>query len=169
MRNIWHTAWMKAISVVVLLVWMFVISGFSAQTGEESSSVSMAVSEWVAESYSAVVEPQLSEEQVQAIAIRIEFPVRKIAHFSEYGIMACLAWYVLFCFGYRRWKNGIVVLFCFLYASVDEMHQLFVNGRSSRFTDVCIDTSGAFLAMLIVFLVQVCYDKHCCRKKLVQP
>ena len=120
MRNIWHTTWMKIASVVLLLAWMFVISGFSAQNAEESSSVSMTVSEWVAESYSAVVEPQLSDEQVYEIAVQIEFPVRKAAHFSEYGIMACLAWFVLFCFDCRRFRYGIVVLFCFFYASADD-------------------------------------------------
>ncbi len=160
MRNIWHTTWMKIASVLLLLAWMFVISGFSAQNAEESSSVSMTVSEWVAEGYSAVVEPELSDEQVYAIAVQIEFPVRKIAHFSEYGIMACLAWFVLFCFDCRRFRYGIVVLFCFLYASTDELHQFFVAGRASRFTDVCIDTSGAFAAMLIVFLIHLCYDRH---------
>lgn len=164
MKGIWHKAWMKAVSVALLLAWMFTISGFSSQTAETSSSLSMSVSSWVAEGYSNLFAPQLTDEQVQEIAERIETPIRKIAHFCEYGVMSMLVWFVLFCFECRRFRKSLAVLFCFVYAMTDELHQLFVDGRAGRFTDVCIDTAGAFAAMAVVFLISMCYD-WCCRRK----
>ncbi|MBC8059640.1 MAG: VanZ family protein, partial [Clostridiaceae bacterium] len=41
----------------------------------------------------------------------------------------------------------------FFYACTDEIHQLFVKGRSGRFRDVMIDTSGGATAMLSVCLL----------------
>ena len=42
---------------------------------------------------------------------------------------------------------------CALYASTDEFHQLFVPGRAGMLSDVGIDTLGAFVGILLAFLV----------------
>ena len=45
----------------------------------------------------------------------------------------------------------------------DEFHQLFVPGRAGLFADVLIDTSGAAVAMLVVWLVcrvNKAFNKH---------
>lgn len=39
--------------------------------------------------------------------------------------------------------------FCILYAASDELHQLFVPGRAGLITDVCIDSAGALLGILL--------------------
>jgi len=49
---------------------------------------------------------------------------------------------------------GLAFTYCFLYACSDEIHQLFVPGRSGKFTDVLIDSAGALLAVLLCFLVK---------------
>ncbi len=40
-------------------------------------------------------------------------------------------------------------IFCVLYACSDELHQYFVPGRSCKFFDVCVDSSGAFFGALL--------------------
>lgn len=58
-------------------------------------------------------------------------------------------------------KNGnenmrrilISVVLAFTYACSDEIHQLFVPGRSGEFRDVCIDTCGASFGILLVWCV----------------
>lgn len=40
-------------------------------------------------------------------------------------------------------------LFCALYACSDELHQYFVPGRSCKFFDVCVDSTGAFFGALL--------------------
>lgn len=37
-----------------------------------------------------------------------------------------------------------------IYACTDEIHQLFVPGRSGQFRDVMIDSLGAFIGILIL-------------------
>ena len=42
--------------------------------------------------------------------------------------------------------------FFFFYAASDELHQKFVDGRSAEIRDVCIDTCGVILGILLVIL-----------------
>ncbi|MEF2639337.1 MAG: VanZ family protein, partial [Lachnospiraceae bacterium] len=46
-----------------------------------------------------------------------------------------------------------------LYAASDEFHQLFVPGRSGQVRDVCIDSSGVMIGILLLTLVL-----HCARR-----
>lgn len=75
----------------------------------------------------------------------MSFPVRKGAHVTEY---LCLYFAVLFAL--HRWDLRGKRLFwtafamTVAYACTDEFHQLFVPGRSGQFTDVLVDSSGAF-------------------------
>ncbi len=160
-----HGWQVRVVLLVLLVLWMLMIFGFSAQNGEESSGISMTVSEFVAEGYSTIVEPDMTDEEVHLLAVRIEHPVRKIAHMTEYAILALLAYLVLYSFWVPHWKNAIVVAFCFVYALIDEFHQLFVAGRTARFTDCCIDTLGALVMMLLVFVITAFYHRR--RQKVV--
>jgi VanZ family protein len=54
--------------------------------------------------------------------------------------------------GLRKYCVSAVAL-AFLYAMTDEFHQLFVAGRAGRFIDVCIDTAGAVIGVLILAII----------------
>lgn len=78
--------------------------------------------------------------------------IRKSAHFLEYCGFAFLLFYALyFSFGY--FKPFLTVGLTAFYAATDEIHQLFVDGRACRFTDICIDTSGAVLTVITLALI----------------
>ena len=58
------------------------------------------------------------------------------------------------------------ILFSFLYACTDELHQIFVPGRSAQFRDILIDTLGASFGATITYLtiklfakIKTCSDK----------
>ena len=73
--------------------------------------------------------------------------VRKFAHFSEYFILGIL------CINYffRNNKNiNYSYLFCILYAISDEIHQIFVPGRSFQFYDIFIDSIGAIFGIYLI-------------------
>ena len=65
----------------------------------------------------------------------LSFIVRKCAHMTEYAILA------------------------FLYACTDEFHQLFIAGRAGQFRDVCIDSTGALIMILIIYIINKRKDK----------
>ncbi|MCX6904600.1 MAG: VanZ family protein, partial [Verrucomicrobia bacterium] len=83
---------------------------------------------------------------------------RKCAHVTEYSVLALLVWRAL-----HRPRRGqgrpwlwsqarTTLLVSCLYAASDEFHQRFVPCRQASVADVVIDTLGAALALLAVWL-----------------
>lgn len=80
------------------------------------------------------------------------FVVRKTAHFSEYMILFLLLYNVFR--NYSNFKGACIlsILMVLGYACTDEIHQLFVQGRTGRVQDVLIDTSGGVFGMVILYV-----------------
>lgn len=51
------------------------------------------------------------------------------------------------------------ILFCFIYACSDEIHQLFLSGRSARILDTFIDSIGGFSGISILNIHKTCKIK----------
>lgn len=133
------------------IIWMMVIFSFSAQPASESSENSMKVGTMVGK----VLKPGFSdlpkEEQIQ-YAKRIEFPIRKLAHATEYAILGVLT--SLFFFScHRKYYGFLGWLWGILYAITDELHQTFVPGRSCQLTDVVIDSLGCLGGCIVIALL----------------
>ena len=142
---------MKKIIIYILLVlWMALIFFFSHQPDIESDKMSNGVIEKIINIVEVISNHEFSESELKNIYKYAVFPVRKLAHFTLY--------FVLGIFMYLSLKNNtlnpkqlflISLILCFLYACSDEIHQLFVAGRSGNFKDVLIDTLGSFLSLII--------------------
>ena len=97
------------------------------------------------------------------------FLVRKTAHFTEYAILGALFYLNLIQFpklNSHIKKLLLPILFSYLYAITDELHQVFVPGRSAQFRDILIDTLGASFGATITYLtiklfakIKTCSDK----------
>ena len=91
------------------------------------------------------------------VLYRIDFVVRKIAHLSEYAVLAILSWRAFrkpARNDSRPWTWGPAakaLLFVALYAASDEWHQSFVPNRQASIVDVMIDTVGAGLGILLLW------------------
>jgi VanZ family protein len=118
-----------------------------ARSFPHSASVILPILKWFF--------PGLSD----AAGIHIITFVRKCAHLTEYAILSLLVWRAL-----RRpvrndprpwrWSQaGVTLLIAALYASTDEFHQRFVPTRQASVVDVCIDTCGAAIALLLLWLL----------------
>lgn len=86
-------------------------------------------------------------EQQETMARRIEFPVRKVAHMTEYAILALLLLGMITKDRITRKQLLAVICLVAAYAATDEYHQLFVPGRSGQVRDVVIDTVGGTLGL----------------------
>jgi hypothetical protein len=62
-------------------------------------------------------------------------------------------------------KSLCVIVFGFLYAFSDELHQTFSEGRSCEFRDMMIDTGGATLGMLMSLIVMLISVKIISKRK----
>ena len=93
------------------------------------------------------------------------FVVRKCAHFLEYMILALLVLNVLKLYFNMKQVVILTIVFVFLYACSDEIHQLFVLGREGAVRDVIIDTCGGIVLVLIKLCVYY-MQKHQYRKNI---
>jgi len=132
-----------------VFVWMALI--FSAS----SDSMSFQHSSHIIGPFVRWLLPGLSEHSVHAVV----FAVRKCAHVTEYAILALVVWRALQKSrgqtpGGWLWSQAFLTLaVAALYAATDEFHQRFVPSRQASLWDVLLDTSGAALALVFLWII----------------
>ena len=93
----------RVITGGLLLLCMVMIFRFSAQPASESEQVSGGVAYRIVETWSHLTGTEYTQSEMEAYADRIDYPVRKLAHMTEYGILCLLA--CAFVRGYSgNWK-----------------------------------------------------------------
>ncbi len=157
---------LKILSFIPALLIMSMIFSFSAQDSGESTSLSEQICSYAIELLDRLLTLDLTELQSAQAVERIHTFIRKVGHFSEYmllGISLVLPLYTLYHI--RGKKLFLTTLcFCIIFASTDEIHQLFVDGRSGSPKDVLIDTLGSFTGIISTQLF--CYIL---RKCIIEP
>ena len=145
----------KIINIVLLLICMFGIFLFSSEDRDTSTNTSI-------ETTKKVVSVVSNDEDTSAKIAKDYFnEVRKSAHLIEYFCLGILAINVLK--DYHKiniWMILICVAFCMLYALSDEIHQIYVPGRSCELRDIFIDTSGSIIGIIIYSLINFIYRKR---------
>lgn len=130
----------KRIDIILLILWMiliFIMSSFNAvESGNQSGSIVTFIGNIL----------NISDVSLLSLIIR------KLAHFTEYFILGILTINV-----FKDYKvNNILIyslLFCIFYACTDEIHQLFVSGRSGNIIDVLIDSFGSLIGCTSYFIL----------------
>ncbi len=87
---------------------------------------------------------------------QLNFVVRKLAHLTEYAVFAQLLYVSLLGTDDLEWRPRAAwwsLLIAAAYSLSDELHQLFVPNRTASLVDCVIDTTGAALGLLAVYLV----------------
>lgn len=91
----------------------------------------------------------------EEIKENIKMPIRKLAHFSIYTILGITVMMHICTYKIDKYKKiGCSLIIGMLYAILDEIHQLFVPGRSGQVRDVIIDIFGVTFGICIVLLIQ---------------
>lgn len=145
-KNITKHSILKALSFIPALLIMSMIFSFSSQDSGESSSLSEPVASYIIDLIDKLLNLDLTELQSTNAIEQIHTFIRKVGHFGEYlllGVSLSLPLYTLYGIRGRRLFFS-TLCFCIIFASSDEIHQLFVDGRSGSPKDVLIDSFGAF-------------------------
>ena len=135
----------KKIFTLLAILWMAAIFFFSSRNADESTAQSNRAGMLAGHLFVRDFDSWTEQEQLD-FAKKIDHPVRKTAHASEYALLGMLLFGAMT--GTRKIRMGYAWLAASCYAAIDEFHQLFVPGRSCQFTDVCIDSGGAALGIL---------------------
>lgn len=151
----------RKIFAAAAVLWMIVIFSFSAKVSEDSEEMSRSVGMLIGKAVIKEYKEWPGKRQA-AFAAKIDYPVRKAAHASEYALLGILLTGAIMDIR-KPWKRQLLA--CFLigaaYAASDEFHQLFVPGRSGQIRDVMIDSAGVAAGIILACLAIKAFQ---CRK-----
>ncbi|MBR1763637.1 MAG: VanZ family protein [Eubacterium sp.] len=129
---------------ILTVLCMGVIFFLSSRTADESASESSRILEFLI--------------SVFGEGFFTDFIVRKAAHCLEFAGL-CFLFNFSFYFSFEEPKRILSVVLTSLYAVTDEVHQIFVEGRSCEVRDWAIDTAGAFLGLLAFIMIMLVFKK----------
>ena len=138
----------KIIKYTLLIIWMIIIFLFSNQPAKESSKLSNSFLEKTITIFYRDINTEKKEQLIKKYGLI----TRKLAHFTIYLVLGVLMLSTLSEYNIKT-KILVSITLCFLYALSDEIHQLFIIGRSKEFKDVLIDTAGSFIGINIYNII----------------
>ena len=149
----------RLIFLTLIIINCITIFHFSNQVADTSSNTSGRVVNFIITTF-----PQfknMPENEKEQIAQEILQPiVRKLAHFSIYTSLGIWVMSFALTFNNTDLKRGIYsLIFGIAYATSDEIHQLFIEGRSCELRDVCIDSLGVLTGIVIVMIIVTIFRK----------
>jgi len=140
-RIIWH---------ILTLACMACIFYLSSQDSGSSSKMS---GEFIGKLANIFVGDfkNMTESQQMLFISGAQRIVRKYAHFFIYSVLGFFTMGTMYTYKMNLKSKLLTALaVVFLYAVSDEIHQIFVPGRSCEVRDVLIDTAGATLGILFM-------------------
>ena len=154
----------RILTTGLTLAIMILIFCFSSQPAESSDSTSGILAVKIANFFQPGWQ-SLEFHRRQAYYDRINYLVRKVAHFTEFALLGfslhlCLeSWFEKrFGLGLAAWTGAT------LYAALDEFHQIRVDGRSGQLTDVILDScgvlTGVLLACLAIWMIRILVNRN---------
>jgi VanZ family protein len=132
---------MNKIKIVLVLIWMIIIFLFSNQPATESSKTS---SSFISHTITKII-----KKDNNYVVNKYEKIVRKCAHFFLYFVLGIL---VFNCYNEKELLYALII--CLLYSISDEIHQIFIVGRSCELFDIFIDTIGSFFGINILNIIR---------------
>lgn len=172
----------------LLIIWLAVIFLYSAKPGNESSEMSHNVGKLFGRIFVIGFEDWDLQKQ-EDFAARVDHPIRKTAHALEFGFLGFLSFMTLCYKKKNtnasetnqisdkngqstaaekisknqhkiKWKHALIAFaFTVFYACTDEFHQLFVEGRTGKITDVLIDSLGAIVFISVTAFILFSLEK----------
>ena len=145
---------LKPFSFVPALFMLYVIFQLSAQTGELSGGLSYRITLKLMTITNESFEAGWDPAQLQYYTEVFHPYVRKLAHVTEYFLLAICVSFPLYVYRLRGiWLMLVAGGFCVICACLDEYHQSFVAGRGPSSRDVLIDSIGIFIGIILVRMV----------------
>lgn len=134
------------ISIILVLLWMGFIYYMSSMNSDDSNNVSIGVID-------SIVDTSTKDDNDVDIMNTI---IRKMAHASIYLVLGILVLNVFISINKNITYKHVIftIIICLIYAISDEIHQLYVIGRTGRILDVFIDSIGSIIGSIILFKIK---------------
>lgn len=136
----------KKLAFILLLIWLIVIFYLSNQNSIVSGGSSGNTIRFILNLFHV--------NNVDSIVDIIHNPLRETMHAFEYFILGILSYNF---FRFYNFKKIILfcVSFCVFYSISDEVHQIFIPGRTFELLDLFLDFIGSYIGILLFNFVMV--------------
>jgi VanZ family protein len=138
----------QLLSLLLVILWMIIVYALSSLPSGESSNQSSSVISYIINLFSNL--SNMNDTDKYAIIQNLQFIVRKLAHFLLYTVGGISLLNFAYFYDKIKRKMSFTVIVGMAYSLSDEIHQLFVVGRSCQITDVVIDTVGVIFGVIIL-------------------
>lgn len=128
----------KKLNIILVIIWMIFIFIMSSFNSNESSNQSNFIVNILSNIFN------ISNIEILSLI------VRKLAHFIEYTILGILVYNLIYSYNKKIYISTII---CIIYAISDEIHQLFVPGRSCQILDILIDSMGSVTGIILLYIL----------------
>lgn len=144
-------------AIIIVLIGLFYLSSMSYQQQTLVPSLKLLLKDQPFKDLLSKVEVsywrQTISVETRGYFYFVEFLIRKAFHFVGFGFIAIVV-YLLFRKMKLRWSALFAIIITFIIASLDELRQFFVPGRTGVFKDVLLDTAGAITFIyLLKFII----------------
>ena len=164
----------RLIYFIFTILMLIIIFLFSSQASENSNYLSYTISDKIYQKIENTEEKNqtniIKEESKyneklttntnnkfpikNKIFYNINYTIRKLAHISLYLLLGIFSLLFIRTYNIDLKKSIIItILFCFIYACLDEFNQYLRGTRTALFTDSLIDTFGCMLGCLIIGII----------------
>ena len=142
-----------AINIVLVICQITLIMRFSDENADISGARSSKILVDVVNAVAPSADITLDNYKTVAFLYNSEKVVRKMAHFTEYGILAVFIWSLLFGFRdvQRKYAYIIPVAAVMILGAIDEKHQTVVPGRYGSVFDVCVDVFASVVTVTAAY------------------
>ena len=142
--------YIRIVLIIAIILNCVIIFKLSSEKGEVSTARSRGFIGNFIERFSG-----LDDKIKDDVILKTESTIRKLAHVSIYTSLGFFISAYIVTYGAKT--TTIVkytLIFGIIYASTDEIHQLFISGRSGAIIDVLIDAIGIIIGMLLVIFIK---------------
>ena len=145
------------ILILTLIGFLIIIFTLSSEDGVKSKNTSREITKMATKPIKTIQELEPKEKEI--VLDKMNNVTRKLAHFSLYMLVGLLTMLILRLSVNDNTKKNIIMCLIvgFIYAVSDEIHQMFVSGRTGLVMDVVIDMLGVIVG---VFIVNFCAKKY---------
>lgn len=130
----------KVIYPLFLILWMVIIFYLSHQSGDISGGSSSGILKSCLEIFYNIF--NLSKDNLEFVYKSLHHPIRELMHSIEYSVLAFFTIKTIISLNIKGNKYLLTILFCFVYAAFDEVHQAFIPGRTFEYFDILMDIIG---------------------------
>ena len=140
----------KRLAWILWICWLIIIFYLSHQSGEVSGGTSSNLIYNTLEFVMPIFKININ---IVDIVSFIHNPLREVMHIIEYFILALLTFNLLKQYNNNK-KIFITISFCFIYAVFDEIHQLFIVGRTLEYIDIFMDIVGTIIGCILYQIIK---------------